>query len=67
MKLIKTENQKLYLSKFCQDMSKAVLIIMVIAPLVDDNSYSLFTYFSGGWVSFIFFITGYMLESREVQ
>ena len=24
MKLIKTENQKLYLSKFCQDMSKAV-------------------------------------------
>ena len=33
MKLIQSEAQKAYLTKFCQDISKAILIIMVIAPL----------------------------------
>ena len=67
MKLIKTESQKDYLTKFCQDISKVILVLMVIAPLVKSEFTNISIYFIGGWISFIFFITGYLLESREVQ
>lgn len=67
MKLIKTETQKEYLTKFCQDISKAVLVIMVIAPLVKVEPTNIFVYVIGGWVAFMFFMTGYLLESREIK
>lgn len=67
MKLIKTNSQKDYLAKFCQDTSKVVLVLMVIAPLVKTELTPISVYFIGGWVSFIFFITGYLLEGREVE
>ena len=67
MKLIKTETQKEYLTKFCQEISKAVLVIMVIAPLVKVEPTNIFVYVIGGWVAFMFFMTGYLLESREIK
>jgi hypothetical protein len=67
MKLIKTETQKEHLTKFCQDISKAILVIMVIAPLVKTEPANIFVYVIGGWVAFMFFMTGYLLESREIR
>jgi hypothetical protein len=67
MKLIQTDGQKTYLTKFCQDISKVTLVLMVIAPLVKPESTSIIIYFIGVWISFIFFITGYLLESREAK
>jgi len=67
MKLIKTNSQKDYLTKFCQDLSKAILIIMVIAPLVKTGINPIVNYLIGSWSALIFFIVGYLLESREVE
>lgn len=67
MKLIKTNSQKDYLTKFCQDISKAILIIMVIAPLVKIEINPVANYLIGSWSALIFFIVGYLLESREVE
>jgi hypothetical protein len=67
MKLIQTEGQKTYLTKFCQDISKVTLVLMVIAPLVKFEFTNMLTYFIGIWISSIFFITGYLLEGRESQ
>ena len=67
MKLISNNSQKEYLTKFCQDISKAILVIMVIAPLVKTEPTSIFVYIIGGWVAFIFFMTGYLLENKEIK
>jgi len=67
MKLINTDKQKDYLTRFCQDISKAILVIMVIAPLVKSEPTAIFVYIIGAWTAFIFFMTGYLLESREIK
>ncbi len=67
MRLIKTNNQKDYLTKFCQDISKAVLVLMVIAPLVKTGLTPISVYIVGGWTACIFFIVGYLLESKEIR
>ena len=40
---------------------------MVIAPLVKVEPTNIFVYVIGGWVAFMFFMTGYLLESREIK
>jgi len=40
---------------------------MVIAPLVKSESTAIFVYIIGAWTAFIFFMTGYLLESREIK
>ena len=40
---------------------------MVIAPLVQTEATKLSVYIAGSWASFMFFITGYILESKEIK
>jgi hypothetical protein len=67
MRLIKTEGQRGYLTKFCQDISKIILVLMVIAPLVKSEFANNYNYFTGVWIASVFFIIGYLLENIEVK
>jgi hypothetical protein len=67
MRIIKTEGQRKYLTKFCQDMSKIILVFTVIAPLVKSEFANNYDYFIGAWIASLFFITGYFLENVEVK
>ncbi len=67
MKLIKTDSQKEHLSKFLQDMAKAIIVVMVIAPLVKEEPTQPAIYLSGGWTALLLFGVGYFLESHKVE
>jgi hypothetical protein len=63
MRIIKTEGQRQYLAKFCQDMSKIILVFTVIAPLVKSGFTNNYSYLIGAWIASLFFIIGYLLEN----
>jgi hypothetical protein len=65
MRIIKTEGQRKYLTKFFQDISKIILVFTVIAPLVKSEFNNNYSYFIGAWIASLFFITGYLLENTK--
>ena len=67
MPLIKTEKQKDNLAKFSYDIAKIILAITVISPIAKPEVFH-FSLFVGGFiVTLIFFIVGYILDSKEVK
>lgn len=67
MSLIKTEKQKDNLVKFSYDIAKIILAITVISPIAKPEHFHLFLFLGGFIVTMLFFILGYILDSKEVK
>jgi hypothetical protein len=64
MNIIKTDNQKDYIVKFCHDIAKIVLAITVIAPAVHIETFNILLFFGGLWVTIVFFLIGFILAGK---
>ena len=65
MEIFKNVNQKNNVAKYCFDISKILLAIIVIAPLVKVGEINYYLTFGGVFVSFMFFLIGYLIDSKE--
>lgn len=67
MPFIKSEKQKDNLAKFSYDVAKIILAIIVIGPLAKPESFHLFLFIGGYFVSMLFFVLGFLLDAKEVK
>ena len=65
MKVFKNINQKNNIAKYCFDVSKILLAIIVIAPLVGKEAKNVYLTIGGAFLTFMFFFIGYLLDGQE--
>ncbi len=66
MEFFKNNQQKDNIAKYCFDVSKIILAILVIAPIVKDGLENTYLAFGGITLVLFFFFAGYLLDSKEV-
>ena len=66
MDFFKNNSQKDNISKYCFDVSKIILAILVIAPIVKDGLENTYLAFGGITLVLFFFFAGYLLDGKEV-
>ncbi|SFV88070.1 hypothetical protein MNB_SUP05-SYMBIONT-5-1270 [hydrothermal vent metagenome] len=59
-------NQKDNIAKYCFDVSKIILAILVITPIVKDGLENTYLAFEGITLVLFFFFAGYLLDGKEV-
>lgn len=65
MVIIRTEKQKDNLSKFSYDMAKIIVAILVIGPIARPEALHISLLLYGLFISFVWFILGFILDGRE--
>jgi len=66
MNIFKNNKQKDNVAEYCFDISKIILAIIVISPLVKDGFGQTHLVFGGITLVLFFFFSGYLLDSKEV-
>jgi hypothetical protein len=65
MEIFKNANQKNNVAKYCFDVSKVLLAIIVIAPLVREEASHFYLTIGGVFLALMFFLIGYLIDSKE--
>ncbi|MGR3175057.1 MAG: DUF6722 family protein [Candidatus Scalindua sp.] len=55
------------MAKFAYDVAKIILAITVISPIAKPETFHLFLFVGGFVVTTLFFVFGYILDSKEVK
>ncbi len=66
MDIFKNSKQKDNIDKYCFDVSKIILAILVIVPIVKDGLTNTLLTIGGISLVLFFFLTGYLLDGKEV-
>lgn len=66
MEIFKNFSQKNSVAKYCFDVSKIILTIIVIAPIVKDGLTNTYLTIGGVTLVLFFFFAGYLLDGKEV-
>ena len=67
MRIFKNQKQKDNIAKLCYDIFKILLAITVINPFLQEGKSSLTVIMIGLFLSFVFLVWGYHIDSKEAK